>query len=193
MMHEIKDSPFENVIEEYPDCVVDFCILKSDEHCCGLDAHREAIAFAMRKFLGYPTGEGDEKQEDVEPWGNFDVQSASARQIDANAFLSLPEPVRVCVDGKSTTTYKKQTDGGEIPYWEAFLLPPDGIEYAGADFRKVNNVLFPTGAGSLTVYQWTTDWSDYFNDGREWWGTACFSVYDAAEDRYVVIMASATD
>ncbi len=32
-----------------------------------------------------------------------------------------------------------------------------------------------------------------FDDGHEWWGTACWSVYDKCMNRYTVIMAGATD
>ena len=60
-------------------------------------------------------------------------------------------------------------------------------------FRKVNSALFPEGTDELEVYEWTTDWSNYFDDGHEWWGAACWSVYDKNMNRYVVIMASATD
>ena len=43
------------------------------------------------------------------------------------------------------------------------------------------------------MYEWTTDWSDYFDEGREWWGTLCLTVYDKTLGRFAVILASATD
>ena len=33
----------------------------------------------------------------------------------------------------------------------------------------------------------------YFDDGNEWWGALCYTVYDKNLERFVVIMASATD
>lgn len=57
----------------------------------------------------------------------------------------------------------------------------------------MNAALFPNGTDQLEVYEWTTDWSDYFDEGHEWWGTLCLTVYDKSLDRFVVIMASATD
>lgn len=45
---------------------------------------------------------------------------------------------------------------------------------------------------ALGVYEWSTDWSDYFDAGHEWRETSCWSIYDTHLKRYVVIMASAT-
>ncbi len=80
-----------------------------------------------------------------------------------------------------------------LNYRKAFLYPPHPNGYTGKDFVRVNAALFPNGADGLEVCKWTTDWSDYFDEGREWWGTLCLTVYDKTLDRFVVIMASATD
>ena len=80
-----------------------------------------------------------------------------------------------------------------LNYRKAFLCPPHKNTYNDADFERVNNVLFPGGTDGLEVYRWTTDWSEYFDDGHEWWGVLCLTVYDKSLDRFVVIMASATD
>ena len=60
-------------------------------------------------------------------------------------------------------------------------------------FRRVNRALFPHGTEHLIVLAWTTDWSDYFDEGHEWWGAGCWTVYDALAERCAVILASATD
>ena len=57
----------------------------------------------------------------------------------------------------------------------------------------MNATLFPNGTDKLEVYEWTTDWSDYFDEGHEWWGALCLTVYDQTLERFVIIMASATD
>ena len=82
---------------------------------------------------------------------------------------------------------------GKLNYRKAFLYPPHENGYTGKDFVRVNAALFPNGTDGLEVYEWTTDWSDYFDEGHEWWGTLCLTVYDNTLDRFVVIMASATD
>ena len=101
---------------------------------------------------------------------------------------------------------KHNPDGGGIPYWYAFLEPPHGTgtfvddrgeevrrRYTPDDFHAVNRALFPSGTKRLVALEWTTDWSEYFDDGHEWWGAACWTVYDPGLDRFAVIMASATD
>ena len=80
-----------------------------------------------------------------------------------------------------------------LNYRRAFLYPPHENGYTGKDFAHVNAALFPNGTDTLEVFEWTTDWSDYFDEGREWWGTLCVTVYDKTLHRFVVIMASATD
>jgi len=80
-----------------------------------------------------------------------------------------------------------------LNYRKAFLYPPHENSYTGKDFVRVNSVLFPNGTDELEVYRWTTDWSEYFDAGREWWGTLCLTVYEKNLNRFVVIMASATD
>ena len=51
----------------------------------------------------------------------------------------------------------------------------------------------PNGFDKLEIFEWSTDWSSYFDDGLEWWGARCVSIYDKECDRFVVIAASATD
>lgn len=80
-----------------------------------------------------------------------------------------------------------------VNYRGAFCSPPSGIRYYDKDFDRVNAALFPNGSDGLEVYKWTTDWSEYFDDGHEWWGELCYTVYDKTLDRFVVIMASSTD
>ena len=82
---------------------------------------------------------------------------------------------------------------GKLNYRRAFLYPPHRNGVTGKDFVRVNAALFPEGTDSLEGYEWDTDWSEYFDDGHEWWGTLCLTVYDKNLDRFVVIMASATD
>ena len=81
----------------------------------------------------------------------------------------------------------------KLNYRKAFLYPPHENSYTGKDFVRVNAALFPNGTDALEVYTWDTDWSDYFDEGHEWWGALCLTVYDKTLDRFVVIMASATD
>lgn len=192
-MTEITDDHFNAFLEICDDCVLDYCIMKSQECYTSLRLHKEAIGFALetcgRKY---------------EMTFKMDIEKARAECIDAEDFLSVP----------NVPWFKKTAGGGgfikeivgeKLKYWFAFLEPPYGASpiiqnhkvirrgLSVDDFHKMNQLLFPNGAESLTVYEWTTDWSDYFDDGHEWWGAACWSIYDKILKRYVVILASATD
>ena len=121
---------------------------------------------------------------------------AKARPMDPAALLALPEkPWREkhIIKGTPVESLHITSDGGEVPYWNAFLEPPCGCHYGPEDFLSFNAVLFPGGPEKLIAYSWSTDWSDYFDDGHEWWGASCWSVYDPDLDRVAVITASATD
>ena len=93
----------------------------------------------------------------------------------------------------SETMFSSDYKDGKLNYRKAFLYPPHQSGCNGKDFAHVNAVLFPNGTEDLEVYEWSTDWSDYFDDGHEWWGALCLTVYDRSLDRFVVITASATD
>lgn len=98
--------------------------------------------------------------------------------------------------GKKTAAeeiFSSEYQRGRLNYRKAFLYPPHQTRCTGKDFARVNAALFPNGTDELEVFEWTTDWSDYFDDGHEWWGTLCLTVYDKSLDRFAVIMASATD
>ena len=106
---------------------------------------------------------------------NYDCSKAIGKQIPSSE-LFAPANEERCVN-----------------YLGAFLYPPWGAVYSEKDLDCVNSALFPNGTGHLEVYKWSTDWSEYFDDGREWWGTLCLTVYDKSLDRFAVILASATD
>lgn len=184
-MYELRDDPFYEMLARYPQLRVDYCLLKNEGPYQGEETHRKALAYAMKKL----------KQEDFDGW-TYDLGKAKARPMDPAALLSLPDkPWRKesVVKGLRVTALDITSDGGEVPYWNAFLEPPYGCNYGPEDFISFNAVLFPNGPEKLLAYSWSTDWSDYFDDGHEWWGASCWSVYDPDLDRIAVITASATD
>ena len=185
-MYELRDDDFYRVLAEYPRCAPEFCLMKNDGPAHGEAAHREALRFALSRF----------SEAVEEPW-SCRVEAAAARRIDPKALLALPEKPwreKLVLKGEIfAEALHVETNGGELPYWNAFLEPPWGVVYGPEDFLRLNAALFPRGPEALEVLSWSTDWSDYFDDGHEWWGAACWSVYDRTLDRYAVIMASATD
>ena len=210
-MRELTQDPFYELIgKEYDRCVIDYCLVTSEFPYSGIQSHREAVLFAMTKVIErcleddrmhVEQGTGFCSKRTERPFGTetrplfHDFEKAQAHLIDPNEFLFTPTVVRATKGGPVIYDRKNpDVDAGEqIPYWYAFLEPPQWFDATPDDFRRVNDALFPKGADKLEVYEWTTDWSNYFDDGHEWWGAACWSVYDAHLNRFVVLFASATD
>ena len=162
----IEDDPFYTLIGEYPDCVIDYCLVNNEKNGRDYNAHRLALLWAVRKLFI------DENDEAI--W-HFDLGKASGKPLD-------PAELFAPVD-----------QNGKLNYRTAFLKPPHGNAYTSLDFDRVNAALFPQGIDHLETFEWTTDWSEYFDEGHEWWGALCLTVYDASLDRFVVILASASD
>ena len=166
------DDAFYRLLAEYPDTVCDYCLINADHPYAktggvfpyrGADSHRLALACAARELFA-----------DGKEWA-YDLKGARCRKLSGKALFAP-------VGSDQWLNYRK-----------AFLCPPHGNSYTDEDFERVNAVLFPGGPDGLEVYRWMTDWSEYFDEGHEWWGALCLTVYDRSPDRFVVIMASATD
>ncbi len=160
------DDPFYPLIARYPGLAVDYILVKAEGRYLGYESHREALKRACETLFA-PDEEGA-------AWEGSPNQAVGKRMPSGQLFSSdYPQ--------------------GKLSYRKAFLYPPQGNRYTGMDFVRVNAALFPKGTKDLEVYEWSTDWSDYFDDGHEWWGTLCLTVYDPALRRFAVILASATD
>ena len=187
-MRELINDPFYELIEKYDRCIIDYCLIEDDKPYQGKSSHKDAIQFTMLKVL--------ERDDDTQLIAKSRYSGeAQGHQIDSAELLHVPEILRTDRTGRRCydCDLPDHLKGEQIPYWYAFWETPHISGYGPDEFRKVNEVLFPNGTDELEVYEWTTDWSDYFDDGHEWWGAACWSVYDKSMNRYVVIMASTTD
>ena len=201
-MRELAGDPFYSLIRRYDRCIIEYCLMVDDAPYQGLLSHKTAIEFAIRKageesWEDQPLAKERRRKEASKlllPW-TCDLEKARAVPKDASSFLFVPEILRKERWGNTVygSNWDNDNTGGPIPYWYAFLEPPHGSGYTPEDLRLVNSALFPAGPDALEVYEWTTDWSDYFEDGHEWWGAACWSVYDKQLLRFVTLLASATD
>ena len=201
-MRELVNDPFYKLIEEYDRCIIDYCLIEDNMPYQGYRSHKDAILFAMlnvmERYIDTQSGDeirdGGKVGDEPFPW-DLDIEKAQAHQIDPAELLHVPKILRTDYAGCRfyDCTIPDALKGEQIQYWYAFLEPPHTSGYRPEDFNRVNSILFPEGTGGLEVYEWTTDWSDYFDDGHEWWGTACWSVFDKRMNRYIVIMASTTD
>ena len=162
----LPEDPFYELLAAYPRSEAEICIVKDDAPYCGYGSHRRALVLACGRLLAGEEGEI--------PF-HYDAGRAEGKPISTEALFAPSDVNR------------------DLTYRGAFLDPPHGNRYTEADFAKLNAALFPKGTDELEAYQWTTDWSDYFDDGHEWWGALCLTVYDRSLDRFAVILASATD
>ena len=91
-----------------------------------------------------------------------------------------------------------EEDREKIGFVYAFLDPPYSFMCGKTIFEKGNffldfcRLLF-TDISQTEVYMWSTDSSNYFDAGKEWWGAFFWTVYNPYWDRYIGIIASETD
>lgn len=81
-------------------------------------------------------------------------------------------------------------------YADAFMNPPHPMRVdpeLQQLFTQINACLFNGLTNDLRIYQWCTDWSDYFDAGKEWWGAFLWTVYRLGSTRIIAIGASTTD
>ena len=91
-----------------------------------------------------------------------------------------------------------EEDREKIGFVYAFLDPPYSFMCGKTIFEKGNffldfcRLLF-TDISQIEVYKWSTDSSNYFDAGKEWWGAFFWTVYNPYQDWYIGIIASTTD
>ena len=167
MFKELINDPFYIEYKKYDRCVLDYFIIKSD-----LD-HKEVLLYVMNKI------------KDEDDCITIDKNKMKCKEISPIEFFKLPNDYE--------KERHKLENGYKRPYWFLFLDPPHSTKYKIEDFIKINNLLFPKGKDYLEIYDWNVEWSNYFEDGLEWWGAAAISIYDKLLERYIIIFASSTD
>ncbi|MGY3777088.1 hypothetical protein [Isobaculum melis] len=88
--------------------------------------------------------------------------------------------------------YQHADDEFEESYYYSVTKPPRNYLNGKKDFKKLNQLIFPNQK-DLIIYRWNDDWSDYFDAGKEWWGTFFWTIYDPSTNRMTVIGGSITD
>ena len=180
-MVEIKEHIIYDLLKtKYDRLGIDFVILSIDEDYEGLGTHKMAVLTAFNilndRFTEY------DFSVDVRP------DEMVARECSMDELLADPPEYYVTrPEGNRSFNIPEPT-----PYWYAFLEPPYGTHYLKSDFEEFNNVLFPD-KNDVEVYRWNDDFSDYFDAGKEWWGTGLWTAFDKSGKTMIVIAASLTD
>ena len=210
-MKRIDHDAFYEYIKRYdPDSEyhlvgeVDYHLLIDDKPYEGMKSHREALRFVFDWLVKQSIENkvssrkmfGDDYADQLRPLV-YDIDKAQPSLLDRQVFFYCPNIVRTDYYGNvwydAGWEPNDENFGTTVPYWYALMEPVHGRRNKPEDFKKVNEVLFPNGTDTLDIYEWTTDWSDFFDAGHEWYGACCWSVYDKTLNRYVVMLVSATD
>lgn len=179
-MKEIKEHKIYELLENKYDRVdLDFVIFSIDENEMENDeVHKEAIIKAFKII-----------SERFEMEITINEDNMVGEKVSLESFLELP----------SEGFYKENKGGSRsysisepLPYWFAFLEPPYGNDYLVSDFIEFNDVIIPNKE-ELEIYRWNDDFSNYFEAGKEWWGTALWTILDKKNKTMIVIGASLTD
>ena len=206
-MREIRNDPFFDLLKRYDPNgggraagEVEYHLLRDDGPYEGPGSHREALRSVFENLAEEERAHSGERRDgraaDLPEW-TFDVARARAKPLSPEAFFYCPNVMGT--DARGGVRYDAgwvpddENIGTTVPYWYALMEPVQGRRNGPGDFEAVNRALFPNGTDSLDIYEWTTDWSDSFDDGHEWYGACCWSVYDKTLNRYVVMLVSATD
>lgn len=185
MKELIGDKFYATLTEKYDELLLDYVLLSLDEEYHGIESHKKAVIEAISSVFNARARVGNNLHHPL-----FYVNQSKMQCIKCDIDTFFLEDNRGWLNTGVTETPEKM----KMNYWLAFSEPPYGIPYSREDFRKINHSLFPVQfRKDLEIYSWNDDFSNYFDDGKEWWGTALWSIYDKWMDRFTVIGASLTD
>lgn len=171
-------------------CVFEFTLCLADEQeVVDYEVHRHALTVLFDQINRRLQKEradltAQEPGFATLPWFELEVQVEKAypRRLSAIESRALTEP-RGVLEG-------------------AFLNPPHGTSLSEKDFREWLEVLQLLPDTELEVFDWVGDpneepqrssWSNYFADGREWWGVWCLTAFNPVRRTLCVMIASSTD
>lgn len=82
-------------------------------------------------------------------------------------------------------------------YKTAFLYPPYPLRGSDQEnqqlFANINAFTLGPDPQVCEIFSWGTDWSNYFDAGKEWWGAFFWTLRQSESDVFIVIGASTTD
>ncbi|MET1078584.1 MAG: hypothetical protein ABWY06_11265 [Pseudomonas sp.] len=163
------------------------------------DLHRQALAglFARlelererwRQRLVARHGVAD---QGLPPVLRVELEQARPASLDSHAIGQL----------RRTHHWQK----GQVPLYAAFRNPPYGTRLGEEEmatlFHDWLDLLGLRADEFVQVLDWVgeahrdpnrSDWSNYFDDGKDWWGVWCLSIGNPARGTLSVLAASATD
>jgi hypothetical protein len=127
------------------------------------------------------------------------VKGRTTNHLNDYFFHDGKEHPSEIVDVKTRPYYQDYTsEFVTLGFTGAFLDPPHYLEtgqtifHHGDYFLRFCDKVFGN-VDNLVVYKWSTDSSNIFDAGKEWWGSFFWTVYNQTKDFYIGIVASTTD
>ncbi|HEX5324292.1 MAG TPA: hypothetical protein VFW40_10935 [Capsulimonadaceae bacterium] len=127
---------------------------------------------------------------------SIQAERAIARGISVAEFLGAQYDPQKGIKLYGEMYSYTPTDG----YAQSFFEPPYAINSTLTQrgwtdqelFREMNKALF-NDFEALSICEWSTDWSSYFDAGKEWWGAHLCTVANPTRNLLIGIGASSTD
>lgn len=192
MRNEASDSELDSLLAKYDAAggVIDYIFLEQSGMGSSHASHRAAALSGMAEI-----------DRRLEQWA---IRSASAK-YPSNMFFRVHwdetnltgEPINFSTFWGTDDVESTQIVDG---YKTAFFHPPYGLfclkdspaEQAEL-FVSINKYVLGDEPKRAEFFSWSTNWSNYFTAGHEWWGAFYWTIRPADSHRMVVVAASSTD
>lgn len=199
-MREILEHPAYKRIERLEGMVLNYVIWEGDKNYIGEESHKQAAIEAMRIIakrcddwaLNKMRNDPNCIKRTREDFRTINIyeNKIQGKLYSNKQFFARPEDLYY-IDKPKLKSRSWSTEQYSA-YAYSFLEPPYGNILLLKDWEELNDILFPN-RDNITIYTWNTEWSNYFEDGLEWWGAYFWTVYDNVLNTFVVIGASSTD
>jgi hypothetical protein len=194
---------------EQAGCAFDFLVLVP-EASDGVDEalHRQAVDLLFQHIKAQWLARHRQLTQDpryaeaAPPTMNWDLDRAMAKPLNRDEVARLMRTDKGAHNQQSFALY------------DAFCEPPYGTRFSDdtpqALFKEWLDLLGLEGGSDVRVLSWVDNfnfnwtasdehdparepWSDYFDDGLEWWGVWCLSIWNPKRGTLAVLAASTTD
>lgn len=205
----IVDPEIDNMLDEYRRIggVIDFKLFEVVGTLSGIEAHLltaqetlRAIKVESDAYFSLLARQQGTNRDDYFTIHNKPITAGLGARVSSKEFfgpcfsLSRQE----LVDHKHGSYLQLSNDNAYATkgFADAFIEPPHSLDIQRKELEKFFLVFTTALFGDhqkMEVYTWNVDCSTYFDDGKEWWGSFFWTVYNPIMDWYVGVAASTTD
>lgn len=174
---------------------IDFALLRPTGNS-EFEMHRQAAIASMRLFSARLDCYFEELSKETRKPRSEYLSISIAPESLQGAEISIDEFLG---DGFDLTTRKLTKSGDHLMNVErpglvyAVCCPPHPVVNPESVLLTVLSRLFDWFDGGARIFRWNDAWSNYFDDGKEWWGTFYWTVHLPGKHQIVCVGASTTD